>query len=776
MSKTLPIAVQVYSVREEAERDFAGTMKKLGEMGYDGVELAGLYGKSAEEIRDSIKAAGLTAISAHVSYDELAGDLEKTLQDYETIGCRYIVIPWLGEDRRFGAALYEETIKEIPVISEGCKKHGMTLLYHNHDFEFAKTPDGTYALDQLYAEVPADVLGAEPDTCWIKVGGPDPSEWLKKYSGRCPLVHVKDFRRKADGVDLLALGEGEQDFPTLVKTAKECGAQWLVIEQDDHPYGTPMGDMKKSLNYLKELGKESDMTKIIKAGVVGCGGIANGKHFPAIKKNGKIELVAFCDLIKERAEKAKEEYGTPDARVYTDYTELVKEDVDVVYVLTPNNAHAPVSIAAMKAGKHVMCEKPMAKTYAEAKEMVKTAKETGKILTIGYQNRYRADSQYLKSACEADELGEIYYAKAHAIRRRAVPTWGVFIDEEKQGGGPLIDIGTHALDLTLWMMNNYEPASVTGSTYRKLADQTQTGNAWGDWDPKKFTVEDSAFGFIKMKNGATIVLEASWALNSLDVDEAKTSLCGTKAGADMKDGLRINRVHHGRQCVEKPDLGAGGVAFYDGTEEKPYATIQTAVNTIPLITTAPITIWIDDGAYLEDVVINGLSYRSLMIKPINDISSINPLTSDLPVRVRSLATTTCVGYTQISGIQIVDAVNAPIDPSGNRYGIMNEQSGYMAINKCKFSENTKSLGYNAIYVGGVSKLNMYGNTTFINQDVALRVRLMSEALAGLTGSGNNIGIKCEDATVRGTASTAFATTPTSISGNGLIISKGQVLN
>ena len=401
MSKTLPIAVQVYSVREEAERDFAGTMKKLGEMGYDGVELAGLYGKSAEEIRDSIKAAGLTAISAHVSYDELAGDLEKTLQDYETIGCRYIVIPWLGEDRRFGAALYEETIKGIPVISEGCKKHGMTLLYHNHDFEFAKTLDGTYALDQLYAEVPADVLGAEPDTCWIKVGGPDPSEWLKKYSGRCPLVHVKDFRRREDGVDLLALGEGEQDFPTLVKTAKECGAQWLVIEQDDHPYGTPMGDMKKSLDYLRELGKESDMTKIIKAGVVGCGGIANGKHLPAIKRNGKIELVAFCDLIKERAEKAKEEYGTPDARVYTDYKDLVKEDVDVVYVLTPNNAHAPVSIAAMKAGKHVMCEKPMAKTYAEAKEMVETAKETGKILTIGYQNRYRADSQYLKSACEA---------------------------------------------------------------------------------------------------------------------------------------------------------------------------------------------------------------------------------------------------------------------------------------------------------------------------------------------------------------------------------------
>ncbi len=309
--------------------------------------------------------------------------------------------------------------------------------------------------------------------------------------------------------------------------------------------------------------------KTLKVGIVGCGGIANGKHLPAMKRNGNFEIIAFCDLIAERAEKAKKEYGTEDARVYTDYQELIKEELDAVYVLTPNSVHAPVAIAAMKAGKNVMCEKPMAKTFAEAKEMVQTAKETGKILTIGYQNRYRGDSLYLKKACENGDLGEVYYAKAHAIRRRAVPTWGVFLDAEKQGGGPLIDIGTHALDLTLWMMDNYEPESVTGSVFRKLADQKDTGNAWGDWDPEIFTVEDSAFGFIKMKNGATITLESSWALNSLDVDEAKTSLCGTKAGADMKDGLRINRVQYGRQCVEKPALDAGGVAFYDGSSERP---------------------------------------------------------------------------------------------------------------------------------------------------------------------------------------------------------------
>ena len=306
----------------------------------------------------------------------------------------------------------------------------------------------------------------------------------------------------------------------------------------------------------------------LKVGIIGCGGIANGKHLPSMKKNGNFEIIAFCYLILERAQKAKAEYGTEDARVYTDYTELLKEDVEAVYVLTPNSSHGPVSIAALEAGKHVMCEKPMAKSYAEAKAMVETAERTGKILTIGYQNRYRADCTYLKKVCEAGELGEIYYAKAHAVRRRAVPTWGVFLDEEKQGGGPLIDIGTHALDLTLWMMDNYEPEMVVGSVYRKLADQTQTGNAWGDWDPSVFTVEDSAFGFIRMKNGATIHLETSWALNSLDVREAQTTLCGTKAGADMADGLRINRISHGRQCVERPDFAAGGIDFYDGNEEK----------------------------------------------------------------------------------------------------------------------------------------------------------------------------------------------------------------
>ena len=311
------------------------------------------------------------------------------------------------------------------------------------------------------------------------------------------------------------------------------------------------------------------MDKKMKIGIIGCGGIANSKHMPALAKLDDVEMVAFCDIIEERAEKAAKKFGTEDAKVYTDYKELIADpEIDVVHVCTPNREHSFITVDSLEAGKHVMCEKPMAKTYAEAKQMLDAAKRTGKKLSIGYQTRQADASRYLKAACDNGELGEIYFAKAHAIRRRAVPTWGVFLNEKEQGGGPLIDIGTHALDLTLWTMNNYKPKMVVGNVYRKLADQKNTANAWGDWDPEKFTVEDSAFGFITMENGATIVLESSWALNTLDTKEAKCSLCGTKAGADMDDGLRINGVKYGKMYTEKPSLGSEGVAFFDGNEEK----------------------------------------------------------------------------------------------------------------------------------------------------------------------------------------------------------------
>ncbi|MDR2504550.1 MAG: Gfo/Idh/MocA family oxidoreductase [Oscillospiraceae bacterium] len=331
----------------------------------------------------------------------------------------------------------------------------------------------------------------------------------------------------------------------------------------------------------------------LKVGIIGCGGIANGKHMPSLAKLKNIELVAFCDIIPERAEKAAKEYGTADAQVFEDYRDMLKLPLDAVHVLTPNSSHSEITVAALESGKHVMCEKPMAINSKEARAMVDAAKRTGKKLTIGYQNRFRNDSQHLKKVIEAGDLGNIYYARAQAIRRRAVPTWGVFLDEEKQGGGPLIDIGTHALDLTLWLMNNYEPEMVVGSKYRELADTKDAANAWGPWNPEEFTVEDSAFGFIRMKNGATIVLESSWALNTLLVKEATTMLCGTKGGADFfgegENTLRLNGERFSRLYETVPNLKAGGVAFFTGEEADTAADAECRAWYAHITDDAPLT-------------------------------------------------------------------------------------------------------------------------------------------------------------------------------------------
>lgn len=311
---------------------------------------------------------------------------------------------------------------------------------------------------------------------------------------------------------------------------------------------------------------------------IGCGGIAFNKHFPSLVELADLcEMVAFCDIVEERAVKAAKEYGTEDAKIYTDYNEMLKDEaIDVVHVLTPNVAHCPATVAAFEAGKHVLCEKPMAHSTEAAQKMLDAWKKSGKKFTIGYQNRFRPEVQELHKACQEGELGEIYFAKAHAIRRRAVPTWGVFPDKSQQGGGPLIDIGTHALDMTLWMMDNYKPKSVSGSVFYKLGhlQEAADSNIFGPWDPETYEVEDSAFGFIKMENGATIYLETSWALNMLGAKEAATTLCGTKAGAEINSGMSVkdkedklvfNRGHHGKLTEEHYSPGKA-VAYFSGKE------------------------------------------------------------------------------------------------------------------------------------------------------------------------------------------------------------------
>ncbi|MDR3139313.1 MAG: sugar phosphate isomerase/epimerase [Treponema sp.] len=271
----LPVMLQLYNLREELAQDFEGTLQKTAEIGYKYVELAGLYGKTPGEFKAGLDKAGLSAISAHVPYRNMLADPEKVIGDYIGLGCKYIAIPYLNDEDRSTGSNYEEVKKSIARLGEITNKLGAVLLYHNHDFEF-KQYNGKYALDDLYDSIPASLLQTEIDTCWANIGGVNPSEYIRKYSGRAPVVHLKDFylpdgitpenmyeliglAKKADanakdGFEFRAVGYGKQDIPSIIKASVDAGASWVVVEQDRPSSGkTPLECARDSLNYLNSL-------------------------------------------------------------------------------------------------------------------------------------------------------------------------------------------------------------------------------------------------------------------------------------------------------------------------------------------------------------------------------------------------------------------------------------------------------------------------------------------------------------------------------------------
>lgn len=322
------------------------------------------------------------------------------------------------------------------------------------------------------------------------------------------------------------------------------------------------------------------MKEILNVALIGCGWIAADKHLPAVTSQPDLKMYALCDIRSERAEALKKQYHI-DAKVYTDYREMLKDpEIDIVEVATPNPLHCEMTVAALEAGKHVLCEKPMATTKAECELMIAAAKKAGKKLTVGYQWRYRAEALMVKDICAAGELGEIYYAKAHATRYRGVPTWGEYLSG-KNGGGVFIDGVPHSLDLTLWAMNNYEPASVKANIYDRMKGKPE-GCGWGGWREEDFKVEDSGFAIVTMKNGATVYIEASWLINMLS-DDMKTTLCGTEGGLDMFGGphtVRFNGVKHGRSFLKTYDCSDPMAPGAVQTPAPPLAEIRHFVDCI----------------------------------------------------------------------------------------------------------------------------------------------------------------------------------------------------
>ncbi|MBE6807382.1 MAG: sugar phosphate isomerase/epimerase [Ruminococcaceae bacterium] len=248
--KQFPVAIQVYSIRDAAEADFVQCMKDIKAMGYSGVELAGTYGMTAVEIKKILDEVGLALVSAHVGADLMWDDA--LMADYAATGMKYIAVPWFHKptDQTFLA----DNIEKFRVLGERCKSFGLQLGYHNHDFELETVPGGAKcALEAYYDEIPADLLKTQLDLCWVKVGGKDPVEFLRRFPGRAPTVHIKDYSGTfgAEDFQLCPVGEGSQDVKGLLEAAEAVGTEWVIVEQDHANGGrTQMECAKISIEYL----------------------------------------------------------------------------------------------------------------------------------------------------------------------------------------------------------------------------------------------------------------------------------------------------------------------------------------------------------------------------------------------------------------------------------------------------------------------------------------------------------------------------------------------
>ena len=274
--------------------------------------------------------------------------------------------------------------------------------------------------------------------------------------------------------------------------------------------------------------------KTLNIGVIGTGVIATTKHIPNLLKREDVKITMLCDLDTTKAEKAKADLGLNDAVVCADYKEVcTNPDIDVVHVCTANPSHYEITMLALNNGKHVYCEKPMALTYKEAKEMTDTARAKGLKLTSGTQWRYNPAPMRMKEMVENGEFGDIYYVKSSQLRPRRLPAYGVYTSKAGNGGGVLLDGGPHSIDLPMWLTNNYDVASVYGVTFDKMKNFPE-GNDLGPWDPENFDVEDTALAMITMKNGMVIYMETAWATNlQQSAIGVVAEIGGNKAGADM---------------------------------------------------------------------------------------------------------------------------------------------------------------------------------------------------------------------------------------------------
>jgi predicted dehydrogenase len=292
----------------------------------------------------------------------------------------------------------------------------------------------------------------------------------------------------------------------------------------------------------------------IKIGLIGNGSISEF-HLQAYQANAKVELWAVCDLNEDRARKTAKKYNIP--HVYTDYPELLANpDVQAVSICTWNNSHADISIAALEANKNVLCEKPLCQTVDQALKVEEAVRKSGKLLQVGYVRRHASNIAVLRKFIDAGDLGDFYFAKASMIRRLGNPG-GWFADKDRSGGGPLIDIGVHVIDLCWYLMGKPKVKSVSGNTYTKLGNRSHIENydfyKAADYDASHNDVEDMANALIRFENGASILVDVSFSLHAKQ-DSAQINIYGTKGSAEIEPTLSIVTEQHNTMINIEPQI------------------------------------------------------------------------------------------------------------------------------------------------------------------------------------------------------------------------------
>lgn len=273
----------------------------------------------------------------------------------------------------------------------------------------------------------------------------------------------------------------------------------------------------------------------LRIGIIGAGQESLHSHFPNCMSNQDIaQIVAVCDVNEENAKKAAEQFHVP--AYYSDHKRLLEEQrPDMVTICVPNRFHEPLTVDALRAGCHVLCEKPPALYAWQAAHMEEEARKAGKLLSYNLHYRYAPEVQMMKEMIVRGEFGELYTGRVRALRRRGIPGWGNFTNKEMQGGGPLVDIGVHMLDTALYLLGYPKPLYAVANASDRIGKRGGTG-LMGAWNGDRFTIEDGLFGFIRFENGISLQIETAFALNQKEKQIMNVELFGDRAGASVFEG------------------------------------------------------------------------------------------------------------------------------------------------------------------------------------------------------------------------------------------------